>query len=223
MRKRPWVLAKATGAALRKRPWVLVKAKVSWEACASRFRIHSYPYGRFRKQSRSLSLSRAATAAFASSPGRFGKLPSSHLLSRASAVAFAKQPRLLSQAFAVAFTGISDHFRRHLRLLSQAAQLAFAFTSSPGRVRKPLSHSKSFMVAFASSPARFRFRKSTCGRFRRHFRGRFCQVAQLAFTFESIQGRFRMQLSLLSRAVQLAFAFTSEQPQPLSQAAPVAL
>ena len=117
---------------------------------------------------------------------------------------------------------ISDHFRKPLSL-SQAAQLAFAFTSSPGRVRKPLSHSKSFMVAFASSPARFRFRKSTCGRFRRHFRGRFCQVAQLAFTFESIQGRFRMQLSLLSRAVQLAFAFTSEQPQPLSQAAPVAL
>ena len=97
-------------------------------------------------------------------------------------------------------------------------------------VADTLSLSLAFTAAFASSPARFRSHKHPRPLSFESSPGRLLsQAAQLIFDFASIHGtcrfheqprslsqaafrthgRFRKQLSVLSRAVQLAFAFTS--------------
>ena len=113
-----------------------------------------------------------------------------------------------------------------------AAQLAFAFASSPaltsihGRFRR---HSRSLphafgrslspaeWLVFASSPAcfRFRFRKqssllslslaSSPG----HFRKQPSSLSQAAFAFASSHGRFRLQISSLSLSLAPTVAFAS--------------
>ena len=137
-RKRAGLLAKATVGACESNRGCFAKAAAGareskselGRACASRFRIHSYPW----------SLSQAVQLAFA-------------------------------------FTSSHSRFRKQPRSLWQAPQLAFAVTCIDGRFRKAApvafasihgcfhwhfrSLSQAFAVAFASSPARFCFHKQS--------------------------------------------------------------